>query len=232
MYGYQVNTYFVREVTDLNMQQKQIIILLCSGVVCLLLGFIINAASPDNVPIGIVFYVAAIVIITLSLIPAIKLAVNKKRKNLFTATGLVFNDIGQILMVKNRKQNKWVPPGGHIDENELPCAAVVREVFEETGIKVQVLSSAPKRDLSSGTSTELPLPLKIAHVDVLGTGLLNYVDFLYLCRTKTTETTPQEAEIDEIGWFSPEKAMSLDTHEDIVKAIDYGAKIMQELSNE
>jgi len=153
-------------------------------------------------------------------------------RNQFTATGLVFNKSGQILMVKNKKQNKWVPPGGHVDENELPCIAVAREIMEETGVKAQVLSSAPKRDLSSNISVELPMPLKIAHVDVKGTGAIYYVDFFYLCYAETTETTLQEAEIDEIGWFSPEEAMKLDTHEDIIKAIDYGVKLMQKINVE
>ena len=54
--------------------------------------------------------------------------------NHFTATGLVFNNSGEILMIKHKKLGVWLPPGGHIDENELLCEAVIREIFEETGI--------------------------------------------------------------------------------------------------
>ena len=39
-------------------------------------------------------------------------------KNEFTVTGLVFNENGHILMVKHKKQGKWLPPGGHVDEND------------------------------------------------------------------------------------------------------------------
>lgn len=147
-------------------------------------------------------------------------------RNLLTATGLVFNESGQILMIKHKQQGKWLPPGGHVDENELPCQAVAREVLEETGVSVQVLSSVPKLDLLGGVAKELSLPLRIMHVDVEGTGLYNYIDLLYLCRAINTDTTPQETEIDGIGWFSPDEAMVLDTHEDIVRAIESAVKLI------
>ena len=32
----------------------------------------------------------------------------------------------------------WLPPGGHIEVNEDPIEAVLREVLEETGLEVEV----------------------------------------------------------------------------------------------
>ena len=46
------------------------------------------------------------------------------------------------------------------------------------------------------------------------------VDLMYLCRAKNVDTTPQKDEIDDIGWFSTEEAMKLDTYEDIIKTIE------------
>jgi ADP-ribose pyrophosphatase YjhB (NUDIX family) len=53
--------------------------------------------------------------------------------NKFTTAGLVFNEAGQILMIKHKKKGKWLPPGGHVDENELPCEAVAREIMDGSG---------------------------------------------------------------------------------------------------
>ena len=145
-------------------------------------------------------------------------------QNRFTATGIVFNDSGQILMIKHKKQGKWLPPGGHVDKNELPCKAVAREILEETGVSVQVLSSVPSLELSGETVKELPLPLRINHVNG-GTAPNNYIDLIYLCRATNTKTAPQEAEIDGIGWFSQEEAMKLDTYESIVKTIQYAIRL-------
>ena len=47
----------------------------------------------------------------------------------------------QVLMHKHRKLGKWFPPGGHIEANELPDQAIVREVLEETGVKIELLAS-------------------------------------------------------------------------------------------
>ena len=146
-------------------------------------------------------------------------------QNHFTATGLVFNENGQILMLLHKKLGKWLPPGGHVDENEIPCTAVVREVLEETGIKVQVLSSARLLGFSEETAAELPLPLRIILCDVEGTGQHNHIDLLYLCRAINTDISPQETEVDGIGWFSPEDAMKLDTFEDVIKSIELAVSL-------
>lgn len=40
----------------------------------------------------------------------------------------------RVLFHFHRKLNRWLPPGGHIEPNELPDEAAVREVMEETGV--------------------------------------------------------------------------------------------------
>ncbi|MCL2372828.1 MAG: NUDIX hydrolase [Defluviitaleaceae bacterium] len=142
-----------------------------------------------------------------------------------TATGLVFNDSGQFLMVKHKKLGKWLPPGGHVNSGEYPCQAAAREVLEETGVQVEVISFAPSLNLQDKIAKELPVPFKIISVDFGGNGQYDSIDFFYLCKAISTHTTIQETEIDEIGWFSPQKAMALDTFEDVVKAIDAATKL-------
>jgi 8-oxo-dGTP pyrophosphatase MutT (NUDIX family) len=33
----------------------------------------------------------------------------------------------------------WLPPGGHVERGEIPDNAAVREVFEETGLNVELV---------------------------------------------------------------------------------------------
>lgn len=49
------------------------------------------------------------------------------------ARGVVFNDSGEILMVKEASVGKWTLPGGWADVWDTPSKAVEREVFEESG---------------------------------------------------------------------------------------------------
>ena len=57
-----------------------------------------------------------------------------------TARAVIFNTEGKLLMVERHKEGRhyFVLPGGHVDTNETPEQAVVREVREETGLDVVV----------------------------------------------------------------------------------------------
>lgn len=45
---------------------------------------------------------------------------------------------GEVLLVRNRWSDGWVPPGGKIEPDESPPAAAEREVEEETGVVATV----------------------------------------------------------------------------------------------
>ena len=56
-----------------------------------------------------------------------------------TATALIFDEKGRVLLIKRTKEpwkGLWGFPGGHVNEGETPKQAVKREVKEETGLEV------------------------------------------------------------------------------------------------
>ena len=55
----------------------------------------------------------------------------------FTVAVFVVRE-GKVLLHWHRKLGMWLPPGGHIEENELPDEAAAREVLEETGLSVEL----------------------------------------------------------------------------------------------
>lgn len=65
-----------------------------------------------------------------------------KRENVWLGVaGLVIRDDGSWLVVKKRYgglKGSWSLPAGFVDEGETADRAVVREVFEETGIECKV----------------------------------------------------------------------------------------------
>ena len=150
----------------------------------------------------------------------------ERKINHFTATGIVFNDVGEILMIKHKKLGVWLPPGGHIDENELPCEAVLREIYEETGVKARVITAA--QDIDALTySYELPLPMEILLEDIEGTGLHNHIDMIYLCVAEKTSLNPQENEVDGIGWFTSEAIMELDTFDNVRNSVQKAVRYIE-----
>lgn len=56
----------------------------------------------------------------------------------FTASTLVSNADGQILLIERHDIHTFDLPGGGLDCGELPTEAAVRETFEETGLRVRL----------------------------------------------------------------------------------------------
>ncbi len=56
----------------------------------------------------------------------------------FTATTFVVWQ-GGVLLHKHKKLGRWFPPGGHVEKDELPDDAAVREVLEESGVPVALI---------------------------------------------------------------------------------------------
>jgi 8-oxo-dGTP diphosphatase len=85
----------------------------------------------------------------------------------FTASGIVISDdSGHVLLIEHRKLGCWLYPGGHINADEDPVQAVLREVCEETGITCQVIAEAR---FSHPATTVLAAPFTICVQDIPAT---------------------------------------------------------------
>jgi len=93
------------------------------------------------------------------------------KRNFTVATFVVTEQ--KVLLLYHRKLRKWLPPGGHIEPNELPDEAAVREVKEETGIDVELIG---ERALPIETPRQLVIPQGI-QVEPAGPGKEN-IDFV------------------------------------------------------
>ncbi len=55
-----------------------------------------------------------------------------------SVAGIVVREDGRVLAIRRADNGTWEPPGGVLELDEQPEAGAVREVFEETGIRVSV----------------------------------------------------------------------------------------------
>src|SRR5271170_3095826 len=60
----------------------------------------------------------------------------------FTVAIFVVRD-AKVLLVLHRKLGKWLPLGGHIELEEDPEMAALREAKEESGLEVELLGERP-----------------------------------------------------------------------------------------
>ena len=146
--------------------------------------------------------------------------------NHFTTTGVVINSRNEILMIHHNKLQVWLPPGGHIEDNELPDEAVLREIYEETGIRAKIIDNKKKLSLKSEYCRQLETPFVVLLEDIEANGRHNHIDLIYLCQATHEELVPQENEVDGIGWFTFEQIKELDTYDNVIKTITLAVEHM------
>ena len=65
---------------------------------------------------------------------------------------VVFSSDGKVLLVRHTYTNGWHFPGGGVDPGESAEAALARELFEETGLKLVGTPRLISVEFNSGTS--------------------------------------------------------------------------------
>ena len=103
-------------------------------------------------------------------------------KRHFTATGfLVSGD--SVLLHWHAKVLEWLPPGGHIEPNEDPVQAVLREIQEETGLKAEIYG-APYLKESMGFPYAIAEPrhVLIENINDPVDGVHQHIDMIYYCK--------------------------------------------------
>lgn len=125
----------------------------------------------------------------------------------FTATLYVVND-GATLLHEHEKLGLWLPPGGHIDRDELPHEAARRETREETGLDVEL--ARDHDDATSPTVESLPRPehLLLEDINVSEEGVGHqHIDFVYYGRADSRRVVPDDGEQSAGAWewITPEE---------------------------
>jgi 8-oxo-dGTP pyrophosphatase MutT (NUDIX family) len=90
-----------------------------------------------------------------------------------SVTGFVFDDAGRLLLVRHATGQVWVAPGGAVDPDESPVDAVVRELWEETGLHVEPVGlygvfGGPEFRVSYANGDEVSYVMAVFRCDVRG----------------------------------------------------------------
>lgn len=109
---------------------------------------------------------------------------------------------GEFLLIKHKKLGKWLPPGGHLEANEAPEDAAIRETFEETGLQVKIEGKRYP------TQSDFIVPFAIQKNEITPEHI--HMDFVYLSKVSKDEAQLIQnlEETDDIQWFSIDSIMS------------------------
>jgi 8-oxo-dGTP pyrophosphatase MutT (NUDIX family) len=122
----------------------------------------------------------------------------------FTVVVVVVQD-GKVLLIHHRGLDKWLPLGGHIELDEDPEAAALREAKEESGLEVELLGErAPTT--SNGTRALLaPRFMDIHRI----TDTHQHIGMIYWARPRNGSLTLAAAEHHDIRWCSSQELEEL-----------------------
>lgn len=135
--------------------------------------------------------------------------------NHYCASAFVINPYDKkILLVKHADYDKWLQPGGHIEPNETPEEAAVREVYEETGLKIKLLGERfPRED-------DFIRPLGV-QCNRKKDGN-RFIDIIYSAvPNNPTEQLKINEESIEVGWFSRNELERMPVFTDVKITMDY-----------
>ncbi|GIE98788.1 NUDIX hydrolase [Paractinoplanes rishiriensis] len=108
---------------------------------------------------------------------------------LLPGAGAVVRDgAGRILLLRRGDDGRWALPAGMIEPGEQPADAIVREIYEETGVVAEV-------ERLAGVGK---------HVSVYPNGdHCEYLVVWFRCRAVGGEARPDGEESLEVAWFAP-----------------------------
>ncbi|MBI3191143.1 MAG: NUDIX domain-containing protein [Pedosphaera parvula] len=133
---------------------------------------------------------------------------------------------GKVLVIHHRKLDKWLPLGGHIELDEDPEQAALREAKEESGLEVELLGERPP---TTGPGTRALIAPRFLDIHRIN-DTHEHIGMIYWARPKNGSLTLSADEHHDIRWCD---TTSLETlHPPMAEAVKwYCHQAIQEVSN-
>lgn len=110
-------------------------------------------------------------------------------------TAIILDDQRRVLLQRSSDDGKWYTVGGAMDPGEVPAEAVVREVLEETGLRIE-----PIRVVAVLASSLITYP---------NGHQVRYVGTVFLCRLLGGELHVADDESLELRYFAVDELPEL-----------------------
>ncbi len=117
---------------------------------------------------------------------------------------------GRVLLHQHEKLGLWLPPGGHVEANELPDEAARREVLEETGLQVDLVGDVAV-DVASVTPLVRPRGLQVERIGEHH----EHIDLIYFARPAQGFQDAGQPLAAAFGWYAPEAWRDLPLNDEV-----------------
>ncbi|QIB73627.1 NUDIX domain-containing protein [Halogeometricum borinquense] len=146
----------------------------------------------------------------------------------FTATVYVVND-SAVALHHHERLGIEIPPGGHVDRDEIPHEAGLREVREETGLDAELLDDTDPVDSPDGRVLPDPRHQMLYDINIHDDGTVGHqhIDHIYYATVESRDIDPDgddEADAEAWTWYDAdelrENDIDPDTTEFALEAIE------------
>lgn len=134
----------------------------------------------------------------------------------------------KVLLRKHDKYKMWLSVGGHIELNEDPNQAAIREVKEEIGLDVSLDNRLKPKKTMKNSGTELIPPYFINRHRIQKDH--EHVTLVYFAKSKSTKIMEniEEEKSEECKWFSKKE---IEENKEILPNIKfYALEALEKLS--
>jgi 8-oxo-dGTP pyrophosphatase MutT (NUDIX family) len=107
----------------------------------------------------------------------------------------------KVLLVHHRNLKQWLPVGGHIELDEDPEQAALRESLEESGLEVELLGERPP---TTGPGTRALIAPRFMDIHRIS-DTHQHIGLIYWARPKSGSVTLAPAEHHAIRWCTVEE---------------------------
>jgi 8-oxo-dGTP pyrophosphatase MutT (NUDIX family) len=112
---------------------------------------------------------------------------------------------GKVLLVHHRNLKQWLPVGGHIELDEDPEQAALRETREESGLEVELLGERPP---TTGPGTRALIAPRFMDIHRI-TDTHRHIGLIYWARPKSGTVTLSPSEHHAIRWCTAQEIEEL-----------------------
>ena len=102
----------------------------------------------------------------------------------------------EILLIHHRKLGKWLPLGGHVELDEDPEQAALREAREESGLEIELVGARPPVTEDGTRALIAPRFLDIHRISATH----QHIGMIYFARPLSGQTTLAPGEHHAIRW--------------------------------
>jgi 8-oxo-dGTP pyrophosphatase MutT (NUDIX family) len=107
----------------------------------------------------------------------------------------------RVLVIHHRKLGRWLPVGGHVELDEDPEQAALREAREETGLEVELVGERPPTTEPGTRALIAPRFLDVHRISATH----EHIGMIYFARPRSGSLTLAAAEHHDIRWCTADE---------------------------